>query len=261
MEISNLDRNRTIAGAIASAALILSLLFLPWFELSDTPARAEQGAWVCGVEDFSCTGWETFGILRYALILAALAPAILGYILIRGHKLSYPPGEMTMVAGFAAFVLIAYNGILFKPEPVEGQVFGTTLGYRLLDRARSGGRDRSGRLHALDGVRRQAEAQGTRHRLAQASRIGWHRMGVISQDVRDSTKPDRNLALELVRVTEAAALAAARWTGRGDKEAADQAAVDAMRLLLDTVPMDGIVVIGEGREGRGAHALQRREDR
>ena len=73
-------------------------------------------------------------------------------------------------------------------------------------------------------------------------------MGVISQDVRDSTKPDRNLALELVRVTEAAALAAARWAGRGDKEAADQAAVDAMRLLLDTVPMDGIVVIGEGEK-------------
>jgi len=73
-------------------------------------------------------------------------------------------------------------------------------------------------------------------------------MGVISQDVRDSTKPDRNLALELVRVTEAAALAAARWTGRGDKEAADQAAVDAMRLLLDTVPMDGLVVIGEGEK-------------
>ena len=73
-------------------------------------------------------------------------------------------------------------------------------------------------------------------------------MGVISQDLRDSTKPDRNLALELVRVTEAAALAAARWTGRGDKVAADQAAVDAMRLLLDTVPMDGLVVIGEGEK-------------
>ncbi|MFN2527077.1 MAG: class II fructose-bisphosphatase [Actinomycetota bacterium] len=62
------------------------------------------------------------------------------------------------------------------------------------------------------------------------------------------TPPDRNLALELVRVTEAAALAAARWMGRGDKEAADQAAVDAMRLLMDTVPMDGIVVIGEGEK-------------
>src|SRR5687767_650525 len=60
--------------------------------------------------------------------------------------------------------------------------------------------------------------------------------------------PDRNLALELVRVTEAAALAAARWRGRGDKEAADGAAVDAMRLLMGTVSMDGIVVIGEGEK-------------
>ena len=72
--------------------------------------------------------------------------------------------------------------------------------------------------------------------------------GVISQDLRSGDKPDRNLALELVRVTEAAALAASRWVGRGDKEAADQAAVDAMRLLLDTVPMDGLVVIGEGEK-------------
>ncbi|MGI8773443.1 MAG: class II fructose-bisphosphatase [Actinomycetota bacterium] len=60
--------------------------------------------------------------------------------------------------------------------------------------------------------------------------------------------PDRNLALELVRVTEAAALAAARWMGMGDKEAADGAAVDAMRLLMETVPMDGVVVIGEGEK-------------
>ena len=60
--------------------------------------------------------------------------------------------------------------------------------------------------------------------------------------------PDRNLALELVRVTEAAALASARWVGMGDKEAADGAAVDAMRLLLDTVRMDGTVVIGEGEK-------------
>jgi fructose-1,6-bisphosphatase II len=72
--------------------------------------------------------------------------------------------------------------------------------------------------------------------------------GVISHDVRSGDKPDRNLALELVRVTEAAALAAARWVGRGEKEDADGAAVDAMRLMLDTVPMDGIVVIGEGEK-------------
>ena len=60
--------------------------------------------------------------------------------------------------------------------------------------------------------------------------------------------PDRNLAMELARVTEAAALAAGRWMGRGDKEAADQAAVDAMRLVVNNVSMDGIVVIGEGEK-------------
>jgi fructose-1,6-bisphosphatase II len=63
-----------------------------------------------------------------------------------------------------------------------------------------------------------------------------------------SMAPDRNLAMELVRVTEAAALAAARWMGRGDKEGADGAAVDAMRVVLATVAMDGVVVIGEGEK-------------
>jgi fructose-1,6-bisphosphatase II len=71
---------------------------------------------------------------------------------------------------------------------------------------------------------------------------------VIAHDLRDTSVPDRNLALELVRVTESAALAAARWVGRGDKESADQAAVDAMRFTLHAVPMDGVVVIGEGEK-------------
>jgi fructose-1,6-bisphosphatase II len=69
-----------------------------------------------------------------------------------------------------------------------------------------------------------------------------------STESAQPAKPDRNLALELVRVTEAAALAAARWVGRGDKIAADQAAVDAMRFVLDSVAMDGVVVIGEGEK-------------
>jgi fructose-1,6-bisphosphatase II len=64
------------------------------------------------------------------------------------------------------------------------------------------------------------------------------------------TAPDRNIALELVRVTEAAAMAAARWIGRGDKEDADQAAVDAMRFVLDSVAMRGVVVIGEGEKDK-----------
>ena len=61
-------------------------------------------------------------------------------------------------------------------------------------------------------------------------------------------RPDRNLALELVRVTEAAAMAGSRWVGRGDKNGADGAAVDAMRTVLSTVPMSGLVVIGEGEK-------------
>ncbi|MBC8331401.1 MAG: fructose-bisphosphatase class II, partial [Anaerolineae bacterium] len=61
-------------------------------------------------------------------------------------------------------------------------------------------------------------------------------------------QPERNLGMELVRVTEAAALAAARWMGRGKKEAGDGAAVDAMRLMLDTINMNGIIVIGEGEK-------------
>ena len=63
-----------------------------------------------------------------------------------------------------------------------------------------------------------------------------------------STVPDRNLALELVRVTESGALAASRWMGRGDKEGADGAAVHAMRTMLSSVDMDGLVIIGEGEK-------------
>jgi fructose-1,6-bisphosphatase II len=70
----------------------------------------------------------------------------------------------------------------------------------------------------------------------------------MSGPVSEKQLPDRNLAMELVRVTEAAALAASRWMGRGDKNGADGAAVDAMRIVLETVPMDGIVVIGEGEK-------------
>src|SRR5271154_4420177 len=65
-----------------------------------------------------------------------------------------------------------------------------------------------------------------------------------------SQAPDRNLALELARVTEAASMAAARWVGRGDKNGADGAAVNAMRLLINSVSMRGVVVIGEGEKDK-----------
>ena len=60
--------------------------------------------------------------------------------------------------------------------------------------------------------------------------------------------PDRNLAFDLAHVTETAAMASARWQGRGDKEGVDRAAVDAMRAILASVDIDGVVVIGEGEK-------------
>src|SRR5947199_8438236 len=71
---------------------------------------------------------------------------------------------------------------------------------------------------------------------------------VVESTESIQTEVSRNLALELVRVTEAGALASARWMGRGDKNTADGAAVDAMRRALGRIPMDGVVVIGEGEK-------------
>ena len=124
MDFSRLDMRRTIVGGLGSAFLLISLLFLPWFSVTDV-AQREPDDWLCGVGNTSCTGWETFPIARWLLLGAALAPPILAWILIRGHKLTWPPGEMTMVVGFAAFVLILYNGIIDRPS----DTFGVSLDY------------------------------------------------------------------------------------------------------------------------------------
>jgi hypothetical protein len=129
LDFSRLDMRRTIVGGLGSLFLIISLLFLPWYDLTDTPERAQQGAWLCGEGQLSCTGFETFPIMRWLLLGAALAPAILAWILVRGHRLTWPPGEMTMVVGFAAFVLIFYNGVMDKPAPTAGIEFGESLDY------------------------------------------------------------------------------------------------------------------------------------
>jgi hypothetical protein len=133
MDFSRLNYRRLAVGLTASALLIISVLFLPWFEY-DTSGGVqkpdESDAWICGVGETSCTAFETFPILRWLLLLAALAPIILAYILVRAHKLSYPPGEMTMVAGFAAFILILYNGIIDKPGSGPAEVgLGLDYGY------------------------------------------------------------------------------------------------------------------------------------
>jgi hypothetical protein len=98
--------NGDIVAAAGGLLLFLSLL-LPWFGVSGTEN-------LCGAGKDSCTGFETFTILDILLVLGAFAPLILVWIVVRGHELSWPPGEVTMIVGAVATTLILYNGIVDK---------------------------------------------------------------------------------------------------------------------------------------------------
>ena len=185
--------------------------------------------------------WQVFSTLDSCSSLACTAPFILSWIIARGHKLTWKPGEVTMIVGITAFVLILCNGIILG-RPGDSVDIGLGIGYFV-------GADRVGRA-----ARRRLPAPGLLHaarkppgRDIASAHGGSPDVGAPPQGTSGSG-PDRNLAMELVRTTEYAALACARWIGRGDKEGADGAAVDAMRMLLDTVSMDGVVVIGEGEK-------------
>jgi hypothetical protein len=93
-----------MVAAGGSLLLILSL-FLTWFGVSGNED-------LCGHGKSSCTGFETFTILDLLLVAAAAAPMILVWIVVRGHELSWPPGEVTMIVGAIATTLILYNGIV-----------------------------------------------------------------------------------------------------------------------------------------------------
>ncbi len=131
MDSSKLSRSEII-GVVAGLLLVVTLIFLPWYDLSHNPERDAGNGFICGVDEYSCTGWETFPILRWLLLAAAAAPLILAWIVVRGHKLSWAPGEMTMVVGFTAFILIVYNGIIDKPGSQIAEIGVTvTIGYWL----------------------------------------------------------------------------------------------------------------------------------
>jgi hypothetical protein len=117
-----------VVGGLASILLVVSILFLPWFSLTETETRSADD-FLCGEGEYTCTGFETFPIMRWLLLAAALAPLILAWIIVRGHELTWPPGELTMVVGFTAFVLILYNGLIDIPAPKEGQEFGISRDY------------------------------------------------------------------------------------------------------------------------------------
>jgi hypothetical protein len=114
MDFSKLDRSELI-GVVSGVLLAISL-FLPWYSLGGDVVRDEEADWVCGVGSDSCTAWGSFPILKWLLMLAAAAPLILSWIVIRGHHLTWPRGELTAIAGLTALVLIGFNGFVDKPS-------------------------------------------------------------------------------------------------------------------------------------------------
>lgn len=153
MHFSKLSRSELL-GIIAAVLLVVALLFLNWFDLGQTEGRSDGDPeeFICGLNQYSCTGFETFPILRWLLLAAAIAPPILAYIVIRGHKLSWAPGEATMVVGFTAFVLLAYNGLIDPPGKGAAEIGITKeIGYYLALLASAG--------IAAAGIGRSMEAQ------------------------------------------------------------------------------------------------------
>ena len=210
----------------AAVVLVLSL-FLPWFTTSSSNPNSTLGGGSIAGGD-SASAWQVFSTLDFLLVAAGSAPFILAWIIARGHKLTWKPGEVTMMVGMTAFVLILCNGIILG-RPGDTVEIGLGIGYFVGLLASVG--------MLVAGYLRQAL-------YSDGAQAAGRDLGPMAGTAR----PDRNLAMELVRTTEYAALACARWIGRGEKESADGAAVDAMRLMLDTVSMDGRVVIGEGEK-------------
>lgn len=114
MDFSKLDRSELVG--VASGLILAISLFLPWYSLGSGVVRDEEADWVCGVGNDTCSAFDTFPILRWLLLLAAAAPLILSWIVIRGHTLTWPRGELTAIAGLTALVLIAFNGLVDKPS-------------------------------------------------------------------------------------------------------------------------------------------------
>jgi hypothetical protein len=114
------DFRRLGLGDVVAAAGGLGLfisMFLPWFSVDAKPPESEN---LCGAGVDSCSGFDTFHFfttliipgMDLLMVAAALAPWILVWIVVRGHELSWPPGEVTMISGAAAATLILYNGVI-----------------------------------------------------------------------------------------------------------------------------------------------------
>ncbi len=116
MDFKQLDRGEMIA-AIGGVLLAISV-FLAWYSLGNRYAALNS----CRGPNTSCTAWNALTILRFLLLLAAVTPAVLAYIIVRGHALSWPRGELTAVIALAALTFIIFRGVIDKPGTPSGQI-------------------------------------------------------------------------------------------------------------------------------------------
>jgi hypothetical protein len=124
MDIRQLDRGELIATA---GGILLGIsLFVSWYTLGNRFTVLNS----CKGPNTTCTGWHALTILRYLLLITAVAPAILAYIIIRGHALSWPRGELTAVTALTALTFTVFRGVIDKPGTPPGQI-GVDIGWWL----------------------------------------------------------------------------------------------------------------------------------
>ena len=123
MDLRHISRSEIIA-AVGGALLALGV-FLPWY----VPNTDNRNAVVAGSRE-AVSAWQTYGLLRFLLLAAAIAPLILAYVIIRDHELSWPRGELTAVVAIAAFGIIGYVGIVDRPGEPPGEI-GLGIGWFL----------------------------------------------------------------------------------------------------------------------------------
>jgi len=116
MDFKRLDRGEIIA-TVGGIVLGISL-FLAWYSLGNANATLNG----CKGPNTSCTGWQALSIIRFLLLLAAVAPLILAWIIVRGHALSWPRGELTAVTALAALTFTIFRGLIDKPGTPPGEI-------------------------------------------------------------------------------------------------------------------------------------------
>lgn len=116
MDFKQLDRGEAVA--VVGGILLGVSVFLSWYSLGNRFATLNS----CRGPHTGCTAWSSLLILRFLLLLAAVAPAILAWIIIRGHALSWPRGELTAVTALTALTMIVFRGLIDKPGNPPGEI-------------------------------------------------------------------------------------------------------------------------------------------